>query len=128
MYKETEPLRDLSLSHEREGGAELLEVRRLRLMPCSAAAPLCGHSWQVCHTVIRATLPTPRRPPPQIRVPAHCLTSNNRHVRSRQLWGCDLYTDDSDVVAVLMHCGYWSLFCELGGGGPAGSGRGSEGD
>ncbi|KAL6784638.1 CPL1 [Auxenochlorella protothecoides x Auxenochlorella symbiontica] len=70
MYKETEPLRDLSLSHEREGGAELLEIR----------------------------------------VPAHCLTSNNRHVRSRQLWGCDLYTDDSDVVAVLMHCGYWSLF------------------
>lgn len=46
----------------------------------------------------------------QVRVPAHCLTSNNRHVRSRQLWGCDVYTEDSDIVAVLVHCGYWSLF------------------
>ncbi|CAI5465830.1 unnamed protein product [Closterium sp. Yama58-4] len=27
-------------------------------------------------------------------------------VRSRQLWGTDVYTDDSDIVAVLMHVGY----------------------
>ena len=50
------------------------------------------------------------RPPPaapQVRIPAHCLTSNNRHVRARQLWGSDVYTEDSDLVAVLMHCGYW---------------------
>jgi hypothetical protein len=48
--------------------------------------------------------------PPQsveVRIPAHCLTSNNRHVRARQLWGSDVYTEDSDLVAVLMHCGYW---------------------
>jgi hypothetical protein len=44
---------------------------------------------------------------PQVRIPAHCLTSNNRHVRARQLWGTDVYTEDSDLVAVLMHCGYW---------------------
>jgi hypothetical protein len=42
-----------------------------------------------------------------VRIPAHCLTSNNRHVRARQLWGSDVYTEDSDLVAVLMHCGYW---------------------
>lgn len=52
----------------------------------------------------------PGLPPPrlrQVRIPAHCLTSNNRHVRARQLWGSDVYTEDSDLVAVLMHCGYW---------------------
>jgi hypothetical protein len=43
----------------------------------------------------------------QVRIPAHCLTSNNRQVRARQLWGSDVYTEDSDLVAVLMHCGYW---------------------
>ncbi|KAI3434832.1 hypothetical protein D9Q98_002887 [Chlorella vulgaris] len=43
----------------------------------------------------------------EVRIPAHCLTSNNRHVRARQLWGTDVYTEDSDLVAVLMHCGYW---------------------
>ncbi|KAI7846188.1 hypothetical protein COHA_000258 [Chlorella ohadii] len=43
----------------------------------------------------------------EVRIPAHCLTSNNRHVRARQLWGSDVYTEDSDLVAVLMHCGYW---------------------
>lgn len=42
-----------------------------------------------------------------MRIPAHCLTSNNRQVRARQLWGSDVYTEDSDLVAVLMHCGYW---------------------
>ncbi|KAL4425450.1 hypothetical protein ABPG75_009466 [Micractinium tetrahymenae] len=43
----------------------------------------------------------------EVRIPAHCLTSNNRQVRARQLWGSDVYTEDSDLVAVLMHCGYW---------------------
>ena len=28
-------------------------------------------------------------------------------MRARQLWGSDVYTEDSDLVAVLMHCGYW---------------------
>ena len=27
-------------------------------------------------------------------------------VRARQLWGVNVYTNDSDLVAVLMHCGY----------------------
>lgn len=29
-------------------------------------------------------------------------------VRARQLWGTNIYTDDSDIVAVLMHTGYYS--------------------
>lgn len=29
-------------------------------------------------------------------------------VKARTLWGSDVYTHDSDVVAVLMHCGYVS--------------------
>jgi len=29
-------------------------------------------------------------------------------VKARQLWGSDSYTHDSDLVAVLMHCGYVS--------------------
>jgi len=28
-------------------------------------------------------------------------------VRARQLWGTNVYTDDSDLVAVLMHTGYY---------------------
>jgi hypothetical protein len=48
--------------------------------------------------------PTPSAP--QVRIPAHCLTHNNRQVRARQLWGSDIYTDDSDLVVVLMHAGY----------------------
>jgi hypothetical protein len=29
-------------------------------------------------------------------------------VKSRQLWGEDVYTDDSDLVAVLLHLGYYA--------------------
>lgn len=42
----------------------------------------------------------------EIRIPGHLVSSVNRKVRSRQLWGSDIYTSDSDLVAVLMHCGY----------------------
>ncbi|CAN1342672.1 hypothetical protein LINPERPRIM_LOCUS39536 [Linum perenne] len=34
------------------------------------------------------------------------ITATNRQVRGGQLWGTDIYTDDSDLVAVLMHTGY----------------------
>lgn len=37
------------------------------------------------------------------------LSSNNRQVRSRQLWGTKIYTEDSDLVAVLVHAGYVNL-------------------
>ncbi|MCL7039629.1 hypothetical protein MKW94_018318 [Papaver nudicaule] len=45
----------------------------------------------------------------EIRIPAECVTSTNRQVKSGQLWGTDIYTDDSDLVAVLMHIGYCRL-------------------
>eukprot|EP00268_Persea_americana_P057888 TRINITY_DN6962_c0_g1_i3.p1 TRINITY_DN6962_c0_g1~~TRINITY_DN6962_c0_g1_i3.p1 ORF type:complete len:805 (+),score=176.33 TRINITY_DN6962_c0_g1_i3:148-2562(+) len=41
-----------------------------------------------------------------IRIPAEYVTATNRQVRGGQLWGTDIYTDDSDLVAVLMHTGY----------------------
>ena len=31
-----------------------------------------------------------------------------RQVRARQLWGNEVYTQDSDLVAVLMHCGFYN--------------------
>jgi hypothetical protein len=43
----------------------------------------------------------------EVRIPSKYLTSKNRDVLSRQLWGGidDTYTDDSDPVAVLQHSG-----------------------
>ncbi|KAK1300630.1 hypothetical protein QJS10_CPB13g00891 [Acorus calamus] len=42
----------------------------------------------------------------EIRIPAEHVTATNRQVRGGQLWGTDIYTHDSDLVAVLMHTGY----------------------
>lgn len=42
----------------------------------------------------------------EIRIPAEHVMATNRQVRGGQLWGTDIYTDDSDLVAVLMHTGY----------------------
>lgn len=42
----------------------------------------------------------------EIRIPAEYVTSSNRQVRGAQLWGTDIYTNDSDLFAVLMHTGY----------------------
>ncbi|KAJ6806273.1 DNA ligase 1 [Iris pallida] len=42
----------------------------------------------------------------EIRIPAEYVTSSNRQVRGAQLWGTDVYTNDSDLFAVLMHTGY----------------------
>ncbi|CAL9069418.1 unnamed protein product [Musa banksii] len=44
----------------------------------------------------------------EIRIPAEYVTSANRQVKGAQLWGTDIYTNDSDLVAVLMHTGYIS--------------------
>ena len=33
--------------------------------------------------------------------------STNLQVRTRQVWGTDTYTSDSDLVAVLMHGGWY---------------------
>lgn len=42
----------------------------------------------------------------EIRIPAEHVSATNRQVRGGQLWGTDIYTNDSDLVAVLMHTGY----------------------
>nr|XP_029121710.1 pre-mRNA-splicing factor CWC25 isoform X2 [Elaeis guineensis] len=42
----------------------------------------------------------------EIRIPAEYVTSTNHQVKGAQLWGTDTYTNDSDLVAVLMHTGY----------------------
>ncbi|GAU28466.1 hypothetical protein TSUD_294690 [Trifolium subterraneum] len=42
----------------------------------------------------------------EIRIPAVNVTAANHQVRGGQLWGTDVYTYDSDLVAVLMHTGY----------------------
>ena len=44
--------------------------------------------------------------PLQVKVHERNVSVNNVEVKARHLWGCDVYTDDSDVVAALMHCGF----------------------
>jgi hypothetical protein len=43
----------------------------------------------------------------EVCVPAGAATGANARLRARQLWGTDVYTADSDIVAVLTHCGYY---------------------
>ena len=45
----------------------------------------------------------------QVRIPPLSMAPSNLQVRARQVWGNDVYTEDSDVVAVLMHTGYYSI-------------------
>ncbi|XP_047973896.1 uncharacterized protein LOC125216268 isoform X2 [Salvia hispanica] len=42
----------------------------------------------------------------EICIPAEHVAATNRQVKCGQLWGTDVYTVDSDLVAVLMHTGY----------------------
>ncbi|CAO3614832.1 unnamed protein product [Mucor fragilis] len=49
----------------------------------------------------------------EIRVPARFLTFENIKVKKRALWGTDIYTDDSDIVAMAIHSGkYQPRFIE----------------
>ncbi|KAG0249706.1 hypothetical protein BG011_009009 [Mortierella polycephala] len=41
----------------------------------------------------------------EVRVASPYLTFDNAKVKRRELWGTDVYTDDSDVVAMLIHSG-----------------------
>ncbi|KAG1295382.1 hypothetical protein G6F66_004376 [Rhizopus arrhizus] len=45
----------------------------------------------------------------QIRVPAKYLTFENIQVKKRAVWGTDIYTDDSDIVAMIIHSGKYHL-------------------
>lgn len=45
----------------------------------------------------------------EVLVPPKYLVSDSRQVRLRQLWGTDVYSSDSDLVAVLVHTGHVKL-------------------
>jgi len=45
----------------------------------------------------------------EVLLPARFLTGETKQVKLRQLWGTDVYTDDSDLVAVLVHTGHIKL-------------------
>ena len=49
----------------------------------------------------------------QVHITASKMSSSNLNLRGRQLWGSDIYTDDSDLVAVLMHTGFYTVFSVL---------------
>ncbi|KAI8988668.1 histone deacetylation protein Rxt3-domain-containing protein [Pilobolus umbonatus] len=42
-----------------------------------------------------------------VRVPACYLTYENMQLKKRALWGTDIYTDDSDIVAMAIHAGHY---------------------
>ena len=46
----------------------------------------------------------------QVTIDRRYLSSQNRQVRSRGLWGTEVYTQDSDLVAALIHMGYLNLY------------------
>ncbi|KAF9964468.1 hypothetical protein BGZ70_006428 [Mortierella alpina] len=43
----------------------------------------------------------------EVRVASSYLTYDNYKVKKREVWGTDIYTDDSDVVAMLIHSGHY---------------------
>ena len=45
----------------------------------------------------------------EVLLPPKYLVSDSKQVRLRQLWGTDVYTDDSDLIAVLVHSGHVKL-------------------
>eukprot|EP00208_Stichococcus_sp_RCC1054_P006746 CAMPEP_0206141198 /NCGR_PEP_ID=MMETSP1473-20131121/12087_1 /ASSEMBLY_ACC=CAM_ASM_001109 /TAXON_ID=1461547 /ORGANISM="Stichococcus sp, Strain RCC1054" /LENGTH=369 /DNA_ID=CAMNT_0053535663 /DNA_START=229 /DNA_END=1338 /DNA_ORIENTATION=+ len=45
----------------------------------------------------------------EVRIAPQWMTNTNQQVRARQLWGSDIYTEDSDLVAALMHAGFYSI-------------------
>ena len=44
----------------------------------------------------------------QIRIPTNNLQATFAEVKGRHVWGTDIYTDDSDIVCAVMHCGYYN--------------------
>lgn len=55
---------------------------------------------------LASPLPTPSRLHARALSP-HVSSPRASQVRTRQLWGTDVYTSDSDLVAALMHTGYY---------------------
>ncbi|BBN05325.1 hypothetical protein MPTK1_3g12140 [Marchantia polymorpha subsp. ruderalis] len=72
------------------------EMRKIR-KDYEGRLPTMGSDMQSVHSA----------PTIEVRIPAELATTSNRQVQGSQLWGTDVYTDDSDLVAVLMHTGYY---------------------
>jgi len=45
----------------------------------------------------------------EVLLPAKYLTGETKPVKVKQIWGTDVYSDDSDLVAVLVHTGHVKL-------------------
>ena len=43
----------------------------------------------------------------QVNIPAKNLQHTFSEVKGR-VWGTDIYTDDSDIVCAVMHCGFYN--------------------
>ncbi|KAF9200762.1 hypothetical protein BGZ49_009005 [Haplosporangium sp. Z 27] len=43
----------------------------------------------------------------EVRVASSYLTYDNIKVKRREIWGTEIYTDDSDIVAMLIHSGFF---------------------
>ncbi|GAB5585835.1 hypothetical protein Unana1_00735 [Umbelopsis nana] len=41
----------------------------------------------------------------EMRIPSWWLTYDNKMVKKRALWGTDIYTDDTDIVSMILHSG-----------------------
>lgn len=44
----------------------------------------------------------------QVSIPAKNLQPTFSEVKGRHVWGTDIYTDDSDIVCAVMHCGFYN--------------------
>lgn len=82
-------------------------VNQRSVVPCANA---CS-----CACVADATL-TPASisrhsffPAAQVVISSEHLANTQKQLKSRRLWGDGTYTDDSDLVAALVHQGYYHL-------------------
>ncbi|GFR40958.1 hypothetical protein Agub_g1622 [Astrephomene gubernaculifera] len=46
----------------------------------------------------------------EIAIAPEHMTKDNKRVKARQIWGDTIYTSDSDLVAVLMHMGFYAHY------------------
>ncbi|KAG2499895.1 hypothetical protein HYH03_002183 [Edaphochlamys debaryana] len=46
----------------------------------------------------------------EVVIPPEHMTKDNKRVKARQIWGDTVYTADSDLVAVLMHMGFYAHY------------------
>lgn len=79
------------------------------MMHQGLVAPNCSITWppeRLADGSVPA-LNTSPGPHPQVRIAPNWMSGSNQQVRARQLWGSDVYTEDSDLVAALLHCGFF---------------------